>query len=191
MIDRVNRVLLAVFGIVFVVGGVVMLVAAANVLALPMPGELSQRLQQSVGANPTLWWTLLLGATIVVLLLTATWSLRQLVVRREGEGLSTIIIDRSDRGRTTVEATKVAEVAAADLERSPLVTATSARLVHTSAGRQLRTRIDVLTNADLASVHHATGEVYARVAQLLGHDELRTQTRIRPVGGTPPRVGST
>lgn len=188
MSDRVNRAVLVVIALLLITGGAATLAAATGMLSLGQPSELYGSAAASAGADPGIWWAVAIAGCVVLLLLTATWALRQVLVRRPGDGLSTVTIDQTDRGRTTIEAVKVAQAAAADLERVPSVTASSARLVDDGDGRQLRTRIDVLTDADLAAVRRATDEVYERVSGILGDDPLRTKTRIRPIGGRPPRV---
>lgn len=188
MIDRVNRVVLVVIALLLITGGIATLAAATGVLAVAQPSELYRPAAASAGAGPAIWGAAMIVGSVVLLLLTATWALRQVIVRRPGDALSTVTIDQTDRGRTTIEAVKVAQAAAADLERVPSVTASSARLVDGGDGRQLRTRIDVLTDADLAAVRRAAGDVYERVSRMLGDDRLQTRTQIRPIGGRPPRV---
>lgn len=188
MIDGLNRAVLTVFALLLVAAGTVVLASSAGLLVLDEPPALYGRFTASVRAYGEIWWPALIGGAVVVLLLAATWALRQMIVRRTGEGLSMITLEAGDRGRTTVDAATIARAAAADLGRTPQVTASTARLVHDSAGRQLRTRIDVFADADLAAVDAATCEVYERVAAMLGDEQLATHTRIRPVAGEPRRV---
>lgn len=188
MIDGINRALLALLAILCIVGGTVALLAASGILTIAQPAALYERLGSAIADDPGLWWPALIGGAIIVFLLAAWWALRQAIVRRSGGVLTTVTLDTGDRGRTTVAAASVAHAAATDLRRLPQVTASSARLVDAGRGRQLRTNIDVPAEADLRSVRASTGDVYDRVATVLGVDQLSTHTRIRPVGMQSARV---
>lgn len=188
MIDAVNRVLLATVGLVLVAAGAAMAAVATGALPLAQPAELGRQARRTIDADPLIWWSVIIAGALILTVLGALWSLRQLVAHRGGGGLSNIVLDRSDRGHTTIEAAKVAQVAAADLQRSQLITAGSARLVEADDGRQLRTRIDVPIDADLTSVHDVARDVYERVAGLLGEGRFTTQTVIRPLARPARRV---
>lgn len=188
MMDAINRTLLTLLAIVFVALGAVVLLAAVDVLAIVQPSELFERLESAIERDPQLWWPALIGGSLLLALLAAWWAVRQVIVRRPGGALSTLTLDVGDHGRTTVEAAKVAEAAAADLRRLPGVTASSARLVHDGGHPRLRTRIDVPADVDLRSLRMSANDVYARVAGVLGRDALPTQTRIRPIRTESSRV---
>lgn len=188
MIDGVNRVVLALFAILLIAAGAIALAAAAGTLALAEPSRWYRQAQAQVQADPQIWWPVLIGGAVIVFVLALWWALRQVVVRRPGGGLSTVTLEDGDRGRTTVDAAPVARAAAADLRRLPEVTDSSVRLVSDSGGQLLRTRIDVLTDADLTSVRDAARDVYQRVAELLGSKDLATHTYIRPLGQSQRRV---
>lgn len=186
MIDGLNRIVLTLMAILLIAAGILALLAAIGVVAFTQPSELYVQLGTAVRGDPELWWPVLIGGAVIVALLAIWWALRQPMLRRPGEALSTVVLDRGDdRGRTTVEAAKVAQAAAIDLRRLPHVTASSARLVGRGQGRLLRTHIDVCADAELTSVRKAADEVYERVAGLLGTEELPTHTRIRPVATAP------
>lgn len=188
MIDRTNRVVLLLLALLLIALGVVTLAAAQDLLTLEQPATVFDGIATAVQQRPELWWPVIIAATAVIAGLALAWAVRQVVIRRPGGALSTITLDDGDRGRTTVDAASIARVAAADLARLPQVTGSDARLVGNGDGRQLRTRVDVLTNADLAGVRAAADDVYARVADAIGVAALPAHTRIRPVGGPPPRV---
>ncbi|CAN5852495.1 hypothetical protein BH23ACT10_BH23ACT10_36060 [soil metagenome] len=185
MIDGINRVILTLLAVVLVAAGVLALVISAGVVTIAQPAALLARLATVASGEPGLWWPVLIGGAVIVALLAAWWAVHQAIVRRPGGSLSTVVLDAGDRGRTTVEAAKVANAAAVDLRRLPNVTASSARLVGNGHGRLLRAHIDVAAEADLRAVREATDAVYDRVGRLLGDDNLPTHTRIRPVATTP------
>lgn len=190
MIDGMNRVILTVLALLLIAAGILALLAATELLTVAQPGVLRRQIGAATRADPGFWWPILVGGAVIIALLAAWWAARQVIVRRPGGSLSTVTLDSGDRGRTTVEAAKVAQAAAADLRRLPQVTSSSARLVANSQTRQLRTRVDVPADADLRSVRSAAGDVYDRVAAVLGADQLVTHTRIRPVATSqqPRRV---
>lgn len=188
MIDRTNRVVLLLLGVLLVAAGAVALAASQDAVALDQPASVFDRVSMAVQQRPALWWSVILAATGLIMALALLWAVRQVVVRRPGDPLSTITLEDGDRGRTTVDAASIARIAAADLARLPQVTASDARLVGDGAGRQLRTRVDVLTGADVRALQSGAARVYARVADAMGADSLSTHTRISPVGGRAPRV---
>lgn len=188
MIDRINRAVLLLLGVLLVAAGGVALAAAQGRLALAQPATLFDRIRTAVQQRPELWWPVIIGAAVIVVVLALVWAARQVVVRRPGDALSTITLQDGERGRTTVDAVSIARIAAADLARLPQVTGSDARLVGDGDGRQLRTRVDVVTDADVAGVTTAADAVYARVADAMGVATLPAHTRIRPTGGPPARV---
>jgi hypothetical protein len=180
-----NRMILALIGALLIAAGTMGLLAFTGVVSPQEPSSVYERLTTAVQERPILWWSVIIAGLVLVVVLALWWALRQLIVRRPGGALRTLDLDTSARGRTTVEATAVAGAAAADLRRLPQVTASNARVIPHGRKWSVRTRLDVVADADVPAVREATGEVYGRVAEALGVTDLPTHTRLRPRGDAP------
>lgn len=185
MIDVVNRALLGLIALGLGAAGVVGLLAARGLVPIMQPAAMYEQLT-TTAARPAVFWAIVAGCAVAALL-AMWWAFSQLIVHRPGAGLGTVIIDKTDKGRTSVESSAVAAAAAAGLRRLPNVMDSSARLVGDGRSFALRSRLDVDDSADLVTVRKSITEVYADAAAALGMERMRSHTRLRPVGN-PRRV---
>lgn len=186
MIDRTNRVVLSVLGLLLVALGVVGLLAAAAVIALPQPSQAAATAESQIGANVALW---VAGAVIVGLILLwlgLRWALAQLRVpalSRPGD----LTVETTPRGATRLDADALERVTALELRRLDGVDDASARLVErepVTLRCALQVPVDRNPHALAAAAEdvrqHASDALSAPVAwyldlQLVG----RSQPRVR------------
>lgn len=185
MIDGLNRFLLTLLSALFIAAGVIGIGAATDLFNLQeFPSLYADA--KSTASDPVVFW-IIVAVLILLAILALLWALRQLFVARPGGALSTVTLDKTEHGETNVEATAIAGAAAADLRRLPGVKDASARLVDDGTGWLLRGKLDIPAGGDLRTVRAEAREVYARVADALGSQGLKTHTELRPIGD-PPRV---
>lgn len=189
MIDGLNRVLLLIIGLVLAAAGALGLAAGQGAFDdLDSPSTVYDDARGEVIADPDLWYAVVLGASGLVLVLALLWLFRQFASRPGGPHLSTVLLDASRRGRTTLEPVGVAKAMADDLETVDGVRKASVRLRSLGAAPETRVRltVDRMVDPDLLLEH--VEPVLRRGAQTLDVEDLDAQIRIDFAGRDESRV---
>ncbi len=186
MIDSVNRVVLAVVGVLLVTAGAVGLLAAAGAIPWDPPSDLYASVASAFQARPWLWWVVAAVAALLVVL-GLTFALRQLS-RPAGPALDTIVVQRGGRGRTAVRAVAIADALEQDLQRLPAVTGSRVRVAPPSSRPTLRVSLDLGSDADLHAVRRSAEEPLRRAQHVLGAESLPAELRLRHTAAPPRRV---
>ncbi len=168
---RVNRVVLAVLG-------VLLLAAGALVLLLGLGAFGAARADRAVlpdGGLPG-WAGAVAGvAGLVVAGLSAWW----LVLQARTDRLARLRLEDADGGRTVLDGAALARVVEEEVEALPGVARASAHVSGTSAAPRLHLRVRLAGRADPGEVHRAvTGEVLARAREALELDRLPARVEL-------------
>lgn len=184
---RPNRVVLLLVGLVLVAAGTVALLAADGILAVPDPGDLHGQLAASAAANPRGWALAAVVGGLVVAGIGAWLVRRQLTVRRGGR-LTTVTLDRDERGRTTLEAAPVARTVAADLRARRGVVDSGVRMITFGSRPRFLVSLAITADTEPRTALDRAEEVYERVCRSLGAEDVHVDTRVRPTGEHSSRV---
>lgn len=180
---RPNRAILTVAALVLIALGLVPLLAAAGVLPVDEPGQLYRQI--TGGASAYGWaWLLGLIAGGLVLAAVGIWLVARQFRWRPGGRLDTVVVQRGDSGRTTLQAASAAEAAAADLRRKAPITDSAVRMATFGSRPRLFVDLDVTTETSPRRTLEAAEEVYQRFAGVLGVEGVRVNTRLRPTRTT-------
>ncbi|MGH8931780.1 MAG: hypothetical protein ACRDZO_14435 [Egibacteraceae bacterium] len=177
MIDRVNRVMLLLFGLALCAAGVVAIAARQRALRLMQPSAIYRNMQVSVASRPALWWTVVIAVAVLLALLGLVYALRQLPVA--GTRLGTILLRRHDLGATRLEPSAVSKVVAADFSRMDDVTGSRVRMRGFQPQPSFAVRLDVDQHADMDQVRAHADEALQRVSHTLGVDGVDADLRLR------------
>ena len=187
MTPRPNRIILLLIAVLLLAGAAVVLLAAAGLLELPPPADVYGTAEASATAYPLAWAAGSAAAGIVLAALGA-WLVRRQLRFRRGERLNTVVLQRGDRGRTTVKATAATDMAAADLRRVRGVEDSKVRFLTFGARPRLNVELDIDQEASLREVLERTEPVHERLSRHLGVDGVHVETTVRPTSGAARRV---
>lgn len=187
MLDRVNRIVLGVVGLLLLAAGVVGILGANGSLRIEQPGVLYRRVARNATANPDQWKWSAVGGGAVLALVCLFWAWRQIRPRGEGR-IGNTVLARTGRGKTSVEAVAVARAVAKDLRTVPGVTAAKVRMVSIDTRPECVARLGILDDADPEAVRTATEEPFARLCQALAVDAVDVDLRLRPTDERSSRV---
>ena len=178
--DRLNRVLLALLGLLLLAAGVLTLVRSFGGLGSsladdPVLGAPQERLFQDY--SPWAW----IGVAVVaglLALLALRWLLAQLRTDRAGD----LELETDDRrGSTTLHPGAVTAAVCEEVESYRGVRAASARLLHDARHPELVLQVDLEARADIAQTRERVeNEAVAHVRQALELAQLRTRLVLRP-----------
>ncbi len=186
-IDRFNRALFVVVGVILVGVGGGGLLLGEGVIHTTSPGALYARRATNVATSPNLAAGIAMAVCLVVFLVALRWAFAQLRPVSDGERLGTLTLFTGPRGRTTVAAASVAKAASTDIASRPGVTSAKVRL------RALQPQTRVTLSAELAldaDPDAVLGELQAALTRLLGAldvDEADSHAEIRLRFARPPR----
>jgi hypothetical protein len=186
-LEALNRGLFIILGLVLVAAGVVGLLAASGVLRLLEPSTIYASLADTILGRPFLWWTVLVVAALLLVLL-GLWLVRGELSRPRVGGLHDVVLQEGRRGSTTVGAVAVADAAAHDLARLPGVLDSDVRLATFGRRPRLEARLDVPADADLDAIRQAAEGPYTRLRTMLGVEDIDAHVRLRPTRVEPVRV---
>lgn len=175
---RPNRVILTFVALLLIVVGVVGLLAAAGVVVLQQPAEVYEQMVAGAAAYPWAWLLGIIAGGLVVALLGAWLVVRQLGGRRSGR-TGTVVIQRADRGRTTLKAAAVTRAAAVDLRSHRTIQESSVRISTFGARPRLLVNLSVSADTEPLRALEAAEDVYDRLAGVLGADKVIVETRLR------------
>ncbi len=184
---RPNRFILLLIAVLLLAGAAIVLLAAAGLLELPAPAELYGEAEASAAVYPWAWVAGSAAAGVVLAALGA-WLVRRQLRFRRSERLSTVVLQRGDRGRTTVKATAVTDMAAADLGRVRGVQDSKVRFLTFGARPRLLVQLDVDEDASLREVLERTEPAHERLSRHLGVDGVHVETIVRPSTEAARRV---
>lgn len=187
MTRRPNRIILLVIAVLLLAGAAVALLAAAGLLALPAPADLYQQVEASAAAYPAAWAAggIILGLLAIWL---GAWLVRRQLRIRPGHRLSTVALERGERGRTTFQAAPVSNAVAADLRRVRGVEGSRVRLVTFGSRPRLFVDLTIDRDAPVRDVLDRAEPVHERLRQHLGVERVHVSTTVRPSSDTDGRV---
>lgn len=178
--DRLNRVLLALLGLLLLAGGVMTLVRSfdgfgATLADDPLLGGPQERLFDEY--SPWAWIAVAAVAALVALL-ALRWLLAQLRTDRVGN----LDLEPDDRrGTTTLHPGAVTTAVCEEIESYRGVRSASARLLHDPRRPELVLHVDLDPRADIAATRRRIeADAVAHTRQALDLDELPTRLVLRP-----------
>lgn len=175
---RPNRVILTFVALLLIVVGVVGLLATAGLVVLQQPAEVYEQMVAGAAAYPWAWLLGIIAGGLVVALLGAWLVMRQLGGRGSGR-LGTVVVQRADRGRTTLKAAAVTRAAAADLRNHTTIQESSVRMATFGARPRFLVNLSVSTDTEPLRALEAAEGVYERLTRVLGADKVIVDTRLR------------
>lgn len=188
-VDRLDRVLLAVLGLVAVALGTVVLLAGADVVALRSPAALHADAVASAGRHEAAWTAGAVGGGALVAVLALWWAWAQVRRRPERGRLGPTRLDVDGPGRTTLAPAPLARALAADVEQVDGVAAATARLVAVRPVPEVLVTVTAGLDCDLARLRADLEGPLARLAGALGVDAVHADVRLTVARRTTaPRV---
>jgi hypothetical protein len=178
-IDRFNRGLFLVVGVVLTAAGTGGLLLGEGAIDGTSPGQFYSDRVADLTGSPNLATAIAMACCLVLFLLALAWAFAQLRPVTDGHRLGTLTLSPGPRGRTTVASTTVAKAAAADIAGVHGVTSARVRL------RALKPKAMVVLNVELAldaDPDTVLAEFRAAVTRLLGAinaDVPSSETEIR------------
>lgn len=185
-IDRRNRTVLSLLGLILIALGVVGILLRAGVLALPDPSALWRQVADLV---PGYEWVVYVALIVLGLFLVwLGWRFIRAQFATPTTAVRELTLQRDDRGRTTVPAGAVAKALERDVQRLPGVQEASARLV--GAGARPHVVVDATVDgwSDLGRVRGAIEATYQRLQTSLGTSAVEADLHVRTVPVTQARV---
>jgi hypothetical protein len=185
---RPNRVVLVLVAVVLLALGLVPLLVGAGLLPLREPADLYGEMVAGAQAFP---WAWALGVVLGGILLAAlgAWLVRRQLRIRRGGRLDTVVVQRTDRGRTTLKAVSAAQAAAADLSSRKPILDSNVRMVTFGDRPRLIVDLDVPAEGDPRRALQAAEDAYGRLATALGVEAVHVDTQVHPTGsGRASRV---
>lgn len=175
-VDRVNRTLLGLLGLLLAVAGCLGLVVGFGAFGNPSAPVLPQRMRTFARDQPWFWWAVA-AVCLVLALLGLRWLLAQLHTDRVGR----VDLTTDDRdGLTTVHAGALTDAVAAEVEALRGVSGASARLLD-RGGRRLGLAVDLTEYADIAELRDTLeGRVVAHARQAIDDPDLPVDIELRP-----------
>ncbi|MDQ2728725.1 MAG: hypothetical protein M3Y91_12895 [Actinomycetota bacterium] len=187
-IDRFNRALFVVVGLILAGAGGGGLLLAEGVIDGTSPGTLYARRAADASASPDLAAAIAMAVCLVVFLVGLRWAFAQLRPASEGERLATLTLSAGPRGRTTVAATTVARAAGADVTSQPGVASAKVRLRALKPQTRVTLSVELTLGADPDAVLGELEQALTRLFGALDVDESESQTEIRLRFARPARL---
>lgn len=186
-IDRVNRCVLALVGLVLIAAGVVGLLSDDR-LDLRPPARLYQDAASDIVDARAISLTIVLVIAIVLLLAGLAWSWAQ-VSPASGDGrISTTTVARTKQGVTTLEPVSAAKALSSDLETVDGVTRAGVRVISVGSRPDVIATVDIRRDVDLRHLRRDLDGPLDRFLAATGTQELDVELRFRIVGQDGPRV---
>lgn len=187
-VDRVDRVVLAVLGLLLVAAGALFVLANQGRIDLDEPSALYARAVNSVEARPVLWWTIIIASGVVVALLGLVWAIAQVTGRPGGRRAPVSRIPWAHRGALRVQPTAVARAAARDFRTVPGVVGSNVRVIELGDRTRVFARLDLAQRTETDDVEDGAEEVLARVRDVTGAETLEARLRLNLATDDAPRV---
>lgn len=177
-VDRVNRILITLFGLLFVAAGVTGLLLGAGVFgqAAAHTALISPQMHDYAERNSSWYWVVVGAGAAVVALLAIWWLYEQ---ASSGRVPSVQLVDNDKDGSTRLQASALTGAVESDLSRYPGVQSSSVSLRGTPAAPILRIGVSLLASADIPEVRRQIeNHAAVRVRQATGWDELPVHIRL-------------
>lgn len=177
-IDRVNRVLLILLGLVCVAGGILILLVSYRVFGTSTARQplLRPATREFVDRNHGWFWLAVAAGSVVIGLLALRWLLSQLSLARVGA--LDVDPDRS-LGETLVSTGGLSEAVEDEVNSYRGVEHASARFFGASARPHLRLDVSLAETADPGAVRtRVESEALANVVQATGRHDLISLVRL-------------
>ena len=178
--DRLNRVLVALLGLLLLVGGVLTLVRSfAGFGARLADDQLLSGAETRFVERYSPWsWTVVAVVAALVALLALRWLLAQLRTDRIGP----MQLEPDPRGgATTLHPSAVATAVCEEIESYRGVKSARAKLLHDPRRPDLVLSVDLDERADVAATRaRIEADAVAHTRQTLGLDDLPTRLTLRP-----------
>jgi hypothetical protein len=187
VLNRVNRIALGVIGALMLAAGVVGILAGNGTLTIDPPGTLYRRVSRNVVDHPDIWQWAVIGVGTLLAIACLLWVWRQVRPRHEGR-ISTTVVARTGRGKTSIEPVAVARAAAKDLRLVPGVTGAKVRMVSIDTRPQIVASLSILDDADPDAIRAAAEAPFTRLCTALEVDGLDVDLRLRPTDEVSARV---
>ncbi|MCD9623957.1 alkaline shock response membrane anchor protein AmaP [Rhabdothermincola salaria] len=189
MIDGTNRVLLLLFGLVLAAAGGLGLALNQGLLDdVDQPRSIYADVRDELVADPDLWFAVILGASVVVMVLALVWASRQFTSRPGPPHLSTVVLHADRRGRTTLEPAGLAQAIAGDIGTVDGVRKARVRIVAMGREPSMHVRLDVHRAVDPDALLRRLEPALDRAAESLGVDAVEARVRIDFAGRDTARV---
>jgi hypothetical protein len=173
-VDTLNRVVLALLGLVFLAAGGLGLAAGAGAFG-PDPNVLPQSVRDYADRNGWYWWAVAAGALIIALLALG-WLLAQL--RTERAGRLDLTTDDRD-GVTIVRSAALTDAVDDEAETLRGVSRASAHL-RDHRGKKLLLAVDLTDYADIGEVRRALeSDVVAHARRAVDDPRLPVDIELR------------
>jgi hypothetical protein len=174
-VDGLNRVVLAVIGLVLLAAGGLGIATGAGAFSGSSGRLLPTGVRSFARTSSWFWWVVAAGA-LVVALLALRWLIDQL--RTDRAGSLDLTTDDKD-GVTTVHSGALTDAVADEAEAVRGVTRASAQL-RDRRGRRLLLAVDLADHADIAAVRQALeGHVVAHARQAVDDPALPVEIELR------------
>lgn len=178
-VDRVNRVLITVFGLIFVAAGALGLLVGAGVFgeAAAHTGLISRQMHDYAERNSSWYWVVIGSSAAAVALLAMWWLYSQASSSR----VPSVQLAQDDTdGFTRLQATALTSAVEADISRYPGVESSTVSLRDWPAAPVLRVGVSLLASADIREVRtHIETHAAVRARQATGWDRLPVHIRLR------------
>ena len=176
---RPHRALLTLVALVLIALGLLPFLAAGEVVPLEQPAGLYMQMVAGADAYPWAWLLGFIAGGFIVAALGA-WLVSRQLRARPGGRLGTVVVQRQEAGRTTLQAAAAAQAAAADLRTRLPITDSGVRMVTFGARPRLFVDLEISADTDPHRVLESAEEVYQRLAGVLGVDAVNVDTRLQP-----------
>jgi hypothetical protein len=190
-IDRANRILFTVIGILLIVAGVCGILLAQGLLPVLEPFQIYARMEEDLITEPAVWWAVIILIGVLVAMLGLWYAVRQVAVRG-GRRLDTMLLKRGELGATRLEPDAVGKAVTRDLDRMDGVTGSRVRMRTYLPEPSLAVRLDVSDDADIQLIRSRVDEALERLRRTLGTETVASDVTVRlrppPPGQPGPRV---
>lgn len=183
--DRLNRVMLALLGLLLLAGGVVALVRSfggfGDVYA--RDSMITRAEGRYVDRNGAWLWTVVAVAAGVIALLALRWLLAQL----RSDRVSSLELESDDRlGTTTLQSSAVTSAVCEEIESYRGVSSAKARLLHSAEQPDLVLEVSLDERADIAATRsRIESEAITHARQALDKPGLSAQLTLKPAAAGP------
>lgn len=186
LIDRVNRGLFVVLGLVLVLAGVGTLLLSYRTFGRSRSGlSVIDDYTSSVIDRAEWFWPVLAGLALLLAGLAMWWLVGQLRIQR----LTRLTLASTGGGATYLAASALSDAVREEAEAAPGVGRARARLVRDPTRPDLQLTVWLVEPYDLAdTLRSLEGEVLPRAAQALGASQLRTFIEMEVAGTSAQRV---
>jgi hypothetical protein len=178
--DRVNRLAMAVVGVLLIALGAAGLLLDGGMLRWTAPGRTYRRLAADAAGAVDLSAAIATAVCLVLVLLGLRWALAQLRPGHDdGPRLVRITLPDTGRGRTTLAPAVLSRAASGDLARHPGVASARVRLHTLRPVPRALVVVELHLDADLAEVEQGISRALERLARVVDVAPIEAEIRLR------------